>query len=147
MKTTKSFTKQNQNRRWFVLDCQDLVLGRAASQIAKILRGKNLPTFTPQDDVGDFIVAINAEKIKLTGKKRSDKMYYHYTGHIGGIKGYNAEELLQRHPEDLLYRAVRGMLPKNTLSRHQLKKLKIYRGAEHPHASQTPEPLKLHPKM
>lgn len=142
-KVTKSFTKSDSERSWYIIDLKNQILGRAASKIAMVLRGKNKATFTPHDDVGDFVVAINADKIALSGKKRSDKMYYHYTGYIGGLKEYNAESLLERKPEELIKRAVRGMLPKNILGSHQLKKLKIYAGADHPHSAQQPESLAL----
>lgn len=142
-KVTQSYTKAETARKWYVVDLKDQVLGRAASKIALVLRGKNKATFTPHEDVGDFVVAINAEQIALTGNKRSDKMYYHYTNHIGGLKEYNAESLLGRKPEELIRRAVRGMLPKNILGRHQLKKLKVYAGTEHPHGPQQPESLEL----
>lgn len=138
---TKSFTKESGNRQWFLVDCQGQVLGRVASRIAMVLRGKVKATFTPHQDVGDFIVAINAESIQLTGNKVQDKKYYHYTGYVGGLKEYTAEKLLQRKPEELLFRAVKGMLPKTKLGRKQIKKLKIYSGAEHPHGAQTPEVL------
>lgn len=146
MGLTKSYTKESSPRNWYLIDLKDQVLGRAASKIAMILRGKDKARFTPHDDVGDFVVAINAKEIHLTGKKRQDKMYYHYTGYIGGLKEYNAERLLNSKPEELIRRAVRGMLPKNILGRHQLKKLKIYAGSEHPHSAQKPQPLTLSKK-
>jgi large subunit ribosomal protein L13 len=146
MGVTKSYTKESAPRNWYLIDLKDQILGRAASKIAMILRGKDKASFTPHDDVGDFVVAINAKEIHLTGKKRQDKMYYHYTGYIGGLKEYNAERLLNSKPEELIRRAVRGMLPKNILGRHQLKKLKIYAGSEHPHSAQKPQPLTLSKK-
>jgi len=142
MRLTKSFSKETNPRPWYLLDCQGQVLGRVASKIAMVLRGKDKAAFTPHQDVGSFIVAINAGGIKLTGNKLKMKMYYHYTGHIGGLKEYNAEKLLQRKPEELLRRAVKGMLPKTNLGRTQLKKLKIYSGPQHPHQAQAPEVLK-----
>lgn len=140
---TKSFDQNAVERKWYVIDLKDQVLGRAASRIAMILRGKDKASFTPHADVGDFVVAINAKNIKLTGNKLQKKNYAHYTGHIGGIKEYPAEQLLARKPEELIKRAVKGMLPKNILGGRQLAKLKIYPGAEHPHAAQQPEPLTL----
>lgn len=143
---TKSFRKEKTERNWYLVDLQGLVLGRAASKIAMILRGKDKATFTPHEDVGDFVVAINAKGIALTGKKLTDKKYWHYTGYIGGLKEYKADKLLARRPEQLIYRAVKGMLPKNIRGRQQLKKLKIYPGAQHPHEAQTPQVLNLKEK-
>jgi large subunit ribosomal protein L13 len=146
MGLTKSFIKEKTERKWYLVDLENQVLGRVASKIAMILRGKDKSSFTPHEDVGDFVIAINAKGIHLTGNKLRDKYYHHYTNHIGGIKDYTAEKLLKRKPGELLYRAVKGMLPKSTLGRHQLKKLKIYPGAEHPHQAQTPEVLNLKAK-
>ena len=139
MGLTKSFTKEKSQRKYYLVDLNGQVLGRAASQIAMILRGKTKGQFTPHSDVGDFVVAINAKDIRLTGSKLQEKMYYHHTGHIGGLKEYTAEKLLQRKPEEVIRRAVKGMLPKTFLGKKQLKKLKIYAGAEHPHSAQKPE--------
>jgi large subunit ribosomal protein L13 len=130
-------------RRWFVVDAQDKVLGRLASEIAIRLRGKHKPNFSTFMDVGDFVVVVNADKVRLTGRKWDDKVYRHHTGYMGGLKEQSARELLDKKPEDLLIKAVRGMLPKNTLGRSQLKKLKVYAGEEHPHAAQQPEVLSL----
>ena len=146
MAVTISFQKETTERKWYLVNLKDQVLGRAASKIAMILRGKDKAIFTPHQDVGDFVVVINADGVHLTGKKWQKKMYYHYTGHIGGLKEYTAEKLLARRPEELIRRAVKGMLPKNILGRHQLKKLKIYAGAEHPHAAQKLESLNLSDK-
>lgn len=143
MRITESFTKDQSNRKWIIVDLKGQVLGRAASKIAMVLRGKTKPTFTPHDDVGDFVIAINAKDIRLTGNKMKEKLYHHHSGYIGGIKEFTAEKLLERSPEMLIYRAVKGMLPKNHLAKHQIKKLKIYPGNEHPHAAQTPEVLSL----
>jgi len=143
MGPTKSFIKEKTDRKWFLVDLEGQILGRAASKIAMILRGKTKAVFTPHEDVGDFVIAINAKSVHLTGNKLKDKKYYHYTGYVGGLKEYTAEKLLERKPEELIYRAVRGMLPKNILGKSQLKKLKIYPGSEHPHGAQTPEVLKL----
>jgi len=130
-------------KEWFVVDAQEKVLGRLASEIATRLRGKHKPTYSTFIDNGDYIVVVNAEKVKLTGKKLKDKVYYHHTGYIGGIKGITAEELLEKKPADLIFKAVKGMLPKNSLGREQLKKLKVYAGSEHPHEAQQPQALEL----
>jgi large subunit ribosomal protein L13 len=139
----KSFMakKDEVPRRWFVLDAQGKVLGRLATQIAMVLRGKNKPTFTPYLDTGDFVVVLNAGQVTLTGNKLDQKMYYRHSGYPGGLKEISARDLLKKKPEEVLRRAVRGMLPKNSLGRHQLKKLKLYLGTEHPHEAQQPEPL------
>ena len=142
MKTYLTPAQKNE-RKWFVVDAKDETLGRLASKIAVRLRGKHKPNFSNFMDTGDFIVVVNAEKIKLTGKKWDDKIYYHHTGDIGGIKQNTARELLNKKPKELIRKAVKGMLPKNTLGRSQLKKLKIYVGEEHPHQAQQPEQLKL----
>ena len=130
-------------KKWYVVDAENKVLGRLASEIASRLRGKHKPTFSTFIDNGDFIVVTNAEKIVLTGNKMNDKKYYHHTGYIGGIKETTAKELLVKHPTDLVTKAVRGMLPKNKLGRAQLKKLKVYAGKNHPHAAQEPADLVL----
>lgn len=131
------------DKKWYLVDAQDKVLGRLASQIASRLRGKNKPVFTPHADTGDFIIVINAEKISMTGTKGTHKVYYRHTGHIGGLKEITAEKLLAKKPEEVLRLAVKGMLPKNSLGRRQLRKLKIYAGAEHPHEAQKPEKLEI----
>lgn len=128
-------------KKWYVVDAENKVLGRLASEIANRLRGKHKPTFSDFIDNGDFIVVTNAEKIALTGNKLDDKKYYRHTGYMGGLKEASAKELLAKHPTDLLMHAVRGMLPKNKLGRAQLKKLKIYAGSNHPHAAQQPVAL------
>lgn len=125
-------------KAWYVVDAENKVLGRLASEIAARLRGKHKPTFSTFIDNGDFIIVTNAEKILLTGKKMDNKKYYHHTGYIGGIKEASARELLEKHPTRLITKAVKGMLPKNKLGRAQLKKLKVYAGPEHPHAAQQP---------
>jgi len=130
-------------RRWYVVDAQGKTLGRLATQIARILRGKHKPIFTPHLDVGDYVIVINAEKIHVTGKKLDTKMYYRYSGYRGGLKSVVLSEQLQKHPDRVIRHAVRGMLPKNRLGRAMLKKLKIYAGDKHPHAAQRPEPLEL----
>ena len=128
-------------RQWYVVDAQGKVLGRMASQIAKILRGKNKPIFTPNVDAGDFVIVINARGVKLTGKKLQKKVYYRHTEYPGGIRERTAEKMLEDKPEDLILLAVKGMLPKNRLSRRLVTKLKVYAGPEHPHEAQKPQPL------
>lgn len=128
-------------KKWYVVDAEDKVLGRLATEIASRLRGKHKPTFSTFIDNGDFVIVTNADKIQLTGKKWDDKKYYRHTGYIGGIKETSAKELLVKHPTDLVYNAVKGMLPKNKLGRAQLKKLKVYAGTEHPHEAQQPAEL------
>ncbi len=128
-------------RKWYVVDAQGQVLGRLASRVASILRGKHKPTFAPHLDVGDHVVVVNAEKVHLTGRKLSLKLYRWHTGYIGGLRSVSAETMLRTHPERVVEWAVQGMLPKNRLGRAMAKKLKVYRGAEHPHQAQRPEPL------
>jgi large subunit ribosomal protein L13 len=130
-------------RQWYLVDAQGQVLGRMASEIAKILRGKNKPIFTPNADAGDFVVVVNAKGIQLTGKKLEKKIYYRHTEYPGGIREKTAAKMLDEKPEDLVRIAVKGMLPKNRLSRRLVTKLKVYAGPEHPHAAQKPEPLTL----
>lgn len=130
--------------QWLLVDLEGKTLGRVASEIARILRGKNKPQFTPHADIGDFVVAINAEKVRLTGNKGSDKRYYRHSGHPGGLRSFSADEMLARKPGEVLRLAVRGMLPKNTLGRQLLRKLKIYAGATHPHAAQQPKAVEIH---
>ena len=131
------------DRKWYVVDAQDKVLGRLATEIAVRLRGKHKPNYSTFMDTGDFIIVVNADKVRLTGKKWDDKVYYRHTGSMGGLKQMTAKEMLEKKPEDLVMKAVRGMLPKNTLGRSQLKKLKVYAGAAHPHEAQQPEALEL----
>ncbi len=128
-------------KKWYVVNAEHKVLGRLAAEIALRLRGKHKPSFSTFIDNGDFIVVTNADKIKLTGKKWTDKKYYRHTGYIGGIKEASAQELMEKHPTAMLMTAVKGMLPKNKLGREQLKKLKIYAGSEHPHSAQQPAEL------
>ena len=130
-------------RKWYVVDASDKVLGRLASEIAIRLRGKHKPNYSTFTDTGDFVIVVNADKVRLTGNKWDDKIYYRHTGYMGGLKEITARELLAKVPEDLLMKAVRGMLPKNTLGRSQLKKLKVYAGENHPHEAQQPEALSL----
>jgi large subunit ribosomal protein L13 len=130
-------------RRWHVIDATDIVLGRLASQTAILLRGKHKPTFAPHIDTGDFVIIINAEKVALTGAKREQKKAYRHSGYPGGLRAVGYTELLERSPEKAVEKAVRGMLPKNTLGRDQLRKLKVYRGADHPHQAQQPKPYQI----
>jgi large subunit ribosomal protein L13 len=141
--STEVAKKSNVQRRWYVVDLEGKVLGRAATEIARVLRGKHKAIYTPSVDAGDFVVVLNADKVKLTGNKLADKMYHRHTGYPGGLRSINAEKLLQSKPEELIKKAVRGMLPKNKLGRQMLRKLKVYAGAEHPHAAQKPEELAL----
>jgi large subunit ribosomal protein L13 len=142
MKTLSAKTVP-ENRRWYVVDAADRVLGRLASQLAVRLRGKHLAIFTPHVDSGDFIVVVNAEKVKLTGTKWEQKIYYRHTGYIGGLKAVTVKKMRQDRPEDLVRYAIWGMLPKNRLGRRLYKKLKVYAGPEHPHQAQQPEKLEL----
>jgi large subunit ribosomal protein L13 len=140
MKTIVAKTKEV-TRDWYVVDAENQVLGRIATKIADVLRGKNKAIFTPSVDTGDFIIVINAEKIALTGNKRADKTYYSHSGYPGGIKSITAGKLLDKKPEALIKHAVKGMLPKNKLAYHMINKLKIYAGATHPHEAQQPKAL------
>lgn len=139
----KTYTpkKEEIEKKWYLVDASGLVLGRLATKIATILRGKDKPLFTPHLDLGDFVVVINAEKVRLTGKKLSDKVYYHHTGYPGGLISITAEKLLASKPEEVITNAVWGMLPKGKLGKAIIKKLKVYRGENHPHTAQMPEPL------
>ena len=128
-------------RQWYVVDAQGKVLGRLASRVAMVLRGKNKATFTPHADAGDFVVVVNAAQVLLTGRKLDQKFYYRHSGYTGGLKTTTARQLLNKKPEEVLRHAVRGMLPKTSLGRHLLKKLKIYAGGEHPHQAQQPVSL------
>ncbi len=128
------------DRKWRVIDAKNKVLGRLAVETARILRGKDKPTFTPHMDTGDFVIIINAAQVRLTGKKLQDKTYYHHTFYPGGLKATSASKLLQEKPERVIRLAVRGMLPKNRLGRAQLRKLKVYGGETHPHVAQQPKP-------
>ncbi|MDG0978918.1 MAG: 50S ribosomal protein L13 [Halieaceae bacterium] len=131
------------NQAWFVVDATDKTLGRLASEIAHRLRGKHKPEYTAHTDTGDYIVVVNCEKVKVTGAKSTDKMYHHHTGYPGGLKSYSFEKLIERAPERVLQRAVKGMLPRNPLGRAMFKKLKVYAGNDHPHAAQQPETLEI----
>jgi large subunit ribosomal protein L13 len=142
MKTYQA-TPQDRERDWYVVDAEGKTLGRLATQIADVLRGKRKPTYTPHIDVGDFVIVVNAEKVAVTGNKREDKRYWRHSGYPGGIRFRTLGDLLARHPEDVIRKAVKGMLPRNRLARQQLRKLKIYAGPEHPHQAQKPEPLEI----
>ena len=131
------------NRDWFVVDATDQVLGRLATEVARRLRGKHKPIFTPHVDTGDFIVVVNVEKIRLTGRKLDQKTYWRHSGYPGGIKGTLARRMLENSPEEVLMAAVKGMLPKNRLGRQLLKKLKVYAGPDHPHTAQQPQALEI----
>jgi large subunit ribosomal protein L13 len=141
--TTVMPKEEDVEHKWFLVDAQDRVLGRLATQVATVLRGKHKPQFSPHLDVGDHVVVINAEKVHLTGRKLTDKIYRWHSGYIGGLREVSAERMLKTHPERVIEWAVQGMLPKGRLGRAMAKKLKVYKGAEHPHAAQKPEPLAL----
>jgi large subunit ribosomal protein L13 len=143
MKTTQVAKEGEFTRDWYLIDVENKVLGRVATEIASILRGKKKPIYTPSVDTGDFVIVINAEKIALTGNKAADKTYYSHSGFPGGIKSVSAGKLLEKKPEELLRTAVKGMLPKNKLARHMLSKLKIYAGTAHPHKAQMPKVFEL----
>ena len=143
MQKTYSAKPGDVERKWYVVDLDGQILGRAATEIATILRGKHKPQFTPHIDTGDFVIAVNVDKIKLTGNKLTDKKYYRHSGYIGNLKSISAGEVMESNPDRVLRAAVQGMLPKNTLGRAQLKKLKIYTGPEHPHEAQQPATLTL----
>jgi len=142
MKTYQA-KKEEVDHKWYLVNAEGKVLGRLSAELVKILKGKNKPTYTPHIDTGDFVVVINAGKVTLTGKKMKDKIYYHHTGYPGGIKEMNAEKLLAKKPTEMIRIAVKGMLPKNSLGRQMLRKLKIYAGPSHPHDAQKPVPLEL----
>lgn len=140
---TFNLKKEEIKRKWFLVDAEDRNLGRLCTEIAKILRGKNKPTFTPHLDCGDFVVVINADKVKVTGNKLAGKNYYRHSGYIGNLKSISLDEMMKKSPETVIRNAVRGMLPHNILGRKILKKLKIYRGNKNPHKSQKPEKIDL----
>jgi large subunit ribosomal protein L13 len=136
-------TPENRQRDWYVIDAEGLTLGRLATQIADALRGKRKPEYTPHCDTGDFVVVVNAAKIKVTGNKLNDKVYYRHSGYPGGLRSRTLGEMLERRPEEVIRMAVKGMLPRNRLARRQLQKLKVYAGAEHPHEAQKPAPMEV----
>ena len=135
--------EQNIERKWYLVDASGMPLGRVASQVAAILRGKNKPTFTPNVDAGDFVIVINTDKMILTGKKLEQKYYRYHTGYMGGLKAIQYKKMMSEKSDDALYIAVKGMLPKNSLGRKMLTKLRVYKGAEHEHAAQKPEVINL----
>lgn len=141
MRQTYMAKKNEVERKWVVLDATDVPLGRLSTVAASILRGKTKPTYTPHVDTGDFVIIINAENVKLTGKKETDKMYHRHSGYVGGLKSISAGELREKNPERLVELSIKGMLPDNRLGHQQFKKLHVYRGSEHKHAAQQPEVL------
>ncbi|PZN09179.1 MULTISPECIES: 50S ribosomal protein L13 [Thermaerobacter] len=145
MRTTFMARPQDVQRQWYVIDADGVPLGRLASQVAKILRGKHKPIYTPHVDTGDHVIVVNAEKVRLTGKKLDKKVYYRHTGYPGGLKAITARRLLETRPERMIELAVRRMLPRNALGRRQFRKLHVYRGPDHPHAAQRPRPLTIRP--
>ena len=140
---TKSYKLDSLDKGWLLVDASDKTLGRLSTNIAKILMGKNKPEYTPHNDVGDYVVVINAEKIKVTGNKNEQKMYYRHTGYPGGIKSQNFNDLIASYPDRIITSAVKGMLPKNKLSTSVIKKLKVYKGESHPHSAQNPVKLEI----
>ncbi len=145
MRAMKTYVAKptDRERNWLVVDATGQTLGRLATQIADTLRGKRKPTYTPHVDTGDFVIVVNAEKISVTGKKLTDKRYYRHSGYPGGIRSRTLGEMLERRPEEVIRKAVKGMLPRNRLARQQLTKLKVYAGADHPHAAQKPKELEI----
>ena len=141
--TTVSMRDQDVERSWWVIDAENQTLGRMATEIARRLRGKHKPEYTPHVDTGDFIIVVNAEKVRVTGNKELGKIYWRHTGYPGGIKGTNVATMRETHPERIIEKAVKGMLPRNPLGRAMYRKLKVYAGAEHPHAAQQPATLEL----
>ena len=145
-RATQSARPAEVERRWFVIDAQDRALGRLASRVASILRGKHKAIYTPHVDTGDFVVVVNAEKIQVTGNKLDQKMYHRHSGYPGGLRSRSLREQLERRPTEVIRKAVKGMLPRTRLGRAQIGKLKIYAGPDHPHAAQSPEPLPMESK-
>lgn len=143
MSTTYMAKPQNVERKWYVVDAEGKTLGRLASQVAAILRGKHKPTFTPHVDCGDYVIIVNAEKVRVTGKKETEKVYLRHSGYPGGQKAITFERMIQTHPTRVLELAIKGMLPHNRLGRRMYRKLKVYAGPDHPHAAQKPEKLEL----
>jgi large subunit ribosomal protein L13 len=136
-------TPTDRQRDWYVVDAEGKTLGRLATGIADALRGKRKPEYTPHVDTGDFVIVVNADKIEVSGRKREQKTYYRHTGYPGGIRSRSLNEMLERNPEEVIRKAVKGMLPRNRLGRAQLRKLKVYAGPDHPHAAQQPKPLEI----
>ena len=140
---TFSAKAETVKREWFVIDATDKVLGRLSTEIARRLRGKHKPEYTPHVDTGDYIVVINADKVRVTGNKETDKIYHHHTGYVGSLKSVNLAKMRQEHPDRIIKHSVKGMLPKNSLGRAMFKKLKVYAGGSHEHAAQQPQPLEI----
>ncbi len=140
---TLSTKQENVKRSWYVVDATDKTLGRLSTQIANHIRGKHKPEYTPNIDTGDYVVVVNADKVRVTGNKLNDKIYHHHTGYPGGIKSITLGKLMQEKPEKAVEMAVKGMMPKNKLSRSMINKLKVYAGGEHPHSAQQPQPLEI----
>ena len=140
---TKSYKNTDLDKKWLLLDARDETLGRLSSKIASILMGKNKAQYTPHNDLGDYVVVVNAEKIKVTGNKNTQKRYYSHTGYPGGLKSFTFSEIIEKDPENIILKAVKGMLPKNKLSNSMISKLKIYAGDNHPHAGQNPIKIEL----
>src|ERR687885_2080084 len=136
-------TPESRERNWLVVDAAGKTLGRLATQVADLLRGKRKPQYTPHCDVGDFVIVVNAEKVAVTGNKRAEKLYYRHSGYPGGLRSRTLQEMLDRRPEEVIRRAVKGMLPRNRLGRKQLTKLKVYAGPDHPHAAQQPQQMEI----
>jgi large subunit ribosomal protein L13 len=145
MRAMKTYVAKptDRERNWLIVDAEGQTLGRLATQIADVLRGKRKPTYTPHIDTGDFVIVVNAKKIAVTGNKRAAKMYYRHSGYPGGLKSRTLNDMLERRPEEVIRLAVKGMLPRNRLARRQITKLKIYAGPEHPHAAQQPQPMEI----
>ncbi len=141
--STQVAKKDELQKDWYVVDLEDKVLGRAATEIARVLRGKHKAIFTPSVDTGDFVIVLNAEKVRLTGNKLAQKKYYRHSGYTGGLTTITADKMLEKAPEELIKKAVRGMLPKNKLGRQMYRKLKVYCGADHPHQAQQPKELQV----
>lgn len=140
---TFSAKKESVTRSWYLVDATDKTLGRLSTEIANRLRGKHKPEYTPHVDTGDYVVVVNAEKIRVTGNKTTDKVYHHHTGYPGGIKSITFDKLVEKAPEQIIEKAVKGMMPKNKLSSAMMSKLKIYAGSDHPHSAQQPQPLEI----
>lgn len=142
-KLTRFIKTEDADRKWYIVDAQDQVLGRLAASIARIIRGKHKPIFTPNMDTGDFVIVLNADKIRMTGKRELQKTYFSHSGYPGGVRLRSFAEMMEKQPEEVIRKAVKGMLPKNRLGRQLIKKLKVYTGEAHPHAAQKPEKLSL----
>ena len=143
MRKTYSAKAEEVERNWYVVDAEGRTLGRLATEVARILRGKHKPIYTPHVDTGDFVIIVNADKIRVTGKRLDQKMYYRHSGYMGGLKEISLRTMLDKHPERVLQLAVKGMMPKNPLGRKMYRKLKVYAAPDHPHAAQNPQPLEL----